>query len=132
MIQAISLFLIPTIIATGLAIKQPEVVEIVPEVIEETVEAEPPSIQEYAKSKVSDFASLDKLITKESNWRVGVENPNSSAKGLCQLLKYNRATYEVPENATGEQEIDGCLKYINARYGNETEAWVFWQANGWY
>lgn len=117
-------------------------------------EAEPPSItppveapldlnnkddlKTFAKRKViekwgeGEWNSFDWIVNKESGWRVGVENPKSTAKGLCQLLKTNRTTYGVPDNADAEDELNGCIGYIEARYSTPNNAKEFWVAHGWY
>lgn len=95
-------------------------------------------IKQYAYNKVVDifgednWEAFDWIVTRESSWRVGIENPDSTAKGLCQLLKPNRITYGVPDNATLEQEVDGCISYIKARYSDPNSAKSFWENKGWY
>ena len=72
---------------------------------------------------------LDKLWTKESNWRHEAYNKikvmGKNAGGIPQILGLSPDT-----NPT--EQIDRGLSYISYRYGTPCEAWKFWQKNGWY
>ena len=72
---------------------------------------------------------LDKLWTKESNWRHEAYNKvkvmGKNAGGIPQILGLSPDT-----NPT--EQIDRGLDYISYRYETPCEAWRFWQKNGWY
>jgi hypothetical protein len=72
---------------------------------------------------------LDKLWTKESNWRHEAYNDvkvmGKNAGGIPQILGLSPDT-----NPT--EQIDRGLDYISHRYGTPCMAWKFWQKNGWY
>ena len=82
----------------------------------------------YAHIKVGnyrEFVCLEKLWTKESNWRSKAKNKHSSAYGIPQLLNMKETNpYE---------QIDLGLRYIDKRYkGNACAAWQHWRSKGWY
>jgi hypothetical protein len=76
---------------------------------------------------------LDKLWTKESNWRHEAYNKQPVyqkgkalyAGGIPQILGLSPDT-----NPT--EQIDRGLDYIIYRYSTPCKAWKFWQKNGWY
>ena len=72
---------------------------------------------------------LDKLWTKESNWRHEAYNDvkvrGMNAGGIPQILGLSPDT-----NPT--EQIDRGLDYISHRYSTPCMAWKFWQKNGWY
>lgn len=45
------------------------------------------SVLDYLASKGENIEIWDKIITGESNWRLDAKNPNSSARGLYQIIK---------------------------------------------
>jgi hypothetical protein len=76
---------------------------------------------------------LDKLWTKESNWRhqaynkepVYQKGERMHAGGIPQILGLSPDTNPV-------EQIDRGLDYISYRYGTPCKAWKFWQKNNWY
>jgi hypothetical protein len=82
----------------------------------------------YAHIKVGsykEFVCLEKLWTKESNWRYKAKNKQSSAYGIPQLLKM--------KETNPYKQIDLGLRYIDKRYkGNACAAWQHWRSKGWY
>jgi len=72
---------------------------------------------------------LDKLWTKESNWRHEAYNDvkvmGRNAGGIPQILG-------LSPNTNPTEQIDRGLDYISHRYGTPCMAWKFWQKNGWY
>jgi hypothetical protein len=82
----------------------------------------------YAHIKVGsykEFVCLEKLWTKESNWRYKAKNKQSSAYGIPQLLKM--------KETNPYKQIDLGLRYIDKRYkGNACVAWQHWRSKGWY
>ena len=80
--------------------------------------------KEYAAVLVDDeqqMNCLDKLYTKESNWRP--DAVNGSHYGIPQ----GRSIYL--KTAMPEQQILWGLKYIDNRYGSPCAAWSFFQRN---
>jgi hypothetical protein len=72
---------------------------------------------------------LDKLWTKESNWRHEAYNDvkvmGRNAGGIPQILG-------LSPNTNPTEQIDRGLDYISHRYGTPCQAWKYWQKNGWY
>lgn len=88
----------------------------------------------YAKDKLNawelkEFACLEKLWHKESNWRPNAYNDvkvaGKNAGGIPQLLGM------APSTPPTEQ-IDRGFDYILYRYGTPCNAWKFHQRKGWY
>jgi hypothetical protein len=84
----------------------------------------------YAHSRIisyKEFQCFEKLITKESNWRVEAINPNGNHFRLGQMrnTKYR--------NLDGYRMIDWSLRYINHRYaGSSCAAFEHWRKRGWH
>ena len=76
---------------------------------------------------------LDKLWTKESNWRHEAYNKQPvyqkgerlHAGGIPQILG-------LSPNTNPTEQIDRGLDYIIHRYKTPCAAWKFWEKNGWY
>ena len=87
------------------------------------------SLKLYAHSRIVSeiqYNCFNKLITKESNWRVDAINPNGKHFGLGQMrnTKY--------QNLDGFRMIDWSLRYIKARHGSSCNAYAHWQKHGWH
>jgi hypothetical protein len=88
------------------------------------------SLKLYAHSRIinyKEFQCFEKLITKESNWRVEAINPNGNHFGLGQMrnTKYR--------NLDGYRMIDWSLRYISHRYsGSSCTAFEHWRKHGWH
>lgn len=82
----------------------------------------------YAHSRIvnwQEFKCFEKLITKESNWRV--EAINGSHYGLGQMRN------PLYRNLDGFRMIDWSLRYISHRYsGSSCKAFEHWQKRGWH
>ena len=85
----------------------------------------------YAHSRIVSeiqYNCFNKLITKESNWRVDAINPNGNHFGLGQMrnTKYR--------NLDGYRMIDWSLRYIDHRYQGKicNGALAHWQKHGWH
>lgn len=95
-------------------------------------------IQQYAHDLVinsygwteADFTGLVKLWNRESGW-----NPNSrSSSGACgipQALPCSKIANSYGSN-TWENQVKWGLRYISGKYGSASNAWAFFQNNGWY
>lgn len=79
------------------------------------------------------FACLDKLWEKESNWRVTADNPTSSAYGIPQALPgHKMATAGADWETNPVTQITWGIGYIGERYGTPCKAWNHSQAVNWY
>jgi len=82
---------------------------------------------------LTQMACLDKMWTKESNWRTTAENASSGAYGIPQALPASKmATYGSDYRTNPVPQIKWGLAYIKGRYSTPCGAWSFWQAHGWY
>jgi hypothetical protein len=79
----------------------------------------------FGKDANKEWKALAKLWGKESAWNWKAKNPHSSAYGVAQILN-------TPKGSTIEYQVNMGLKYIVHRYDKPTNAWAFWQRNGWY
>ena len=88
----------------------------------------------YARDKIyawqqNQFECLDKLWTKESNWRSNAYNKvkvmGKNAGGIPQLLG-------LSPNTPAPKQIDRGFDYIIHRYGTPCMAWKFHQRKGYY
>lgn len=75
------------------------------------------------------YVCLDKLWTKESNWRADAYNKTKvmgkNAGGIPQLLGMSTQT-------SAPRQIDRGFAYILHRYGTPCMAWKFHERKGWY
>ena len=81
----------------------------------------------YAHSRIinyEQFQCFNKLITKESNWRINAVN--GSHYGLGQMRNKNY------RNLDGYRQIDWTIRYIKGRYGSMCNAYRHWQKKGWH
>ena len=94
----------------------------------------PRTAKAYAKALIeyrhphwnrSEWVALDKLWTKESNWRKEAKNKHSSAGGIPQILGLNPKT-------PAPHQIERGLEYIVHRYDKPSIAWAHWRSKGWY
>ena len=83
-------------------------------------------IQEWADNQ---YLCLEKLWTKESNWRPNAYNKvkvmGKNAGGIPQILGMST---QIP----APKQIDRGFKYIMHRYGTPCTAWKHHQKRGWY
>ena len=87
------------------------------------------SLKLYAHSRIvnwQEFKCFEKLITKESNWRV--EAINGSHFGLGQMRN------PLYRNLDGFRMIDWTLRYIDHRYQGKIcdGALAHWRKHGWH
>jgi hypothetical protein len=76
---------------------------------------------------------LDKMWTRESNWRTTAENPSSGSYGIPQALPASKmATFGSDYRTNPATQIKWGLSYIKDRYKSPCGAWTFWQAHNWY
>lgn len=88
----------------------------------------------------ADFDALRQLWERESNWRAGALNPNSSARGIPQAMgSLYPETMQQGWLEDPNRQIQWGLDYIRRRYGSPSAAWEKWQwreendpRGGWY
>ena len=81
----------------------------------------------YAHSRLisfEQFLCFNKIITKESNWRVNAKNGSHFGLGQMKSKWYR--------NLDGYRQIDQTIKYISVRYSTPCKAWKFHQRNNWF
>ncbi len=79
------------------------------------------------------FTCLDKLWTKESNWRWNANNPSSSAYGIPQALPGSKMASAGSDWKTNPAtQIEWGLGYIEGRYGTPCSAWSHSSSHNWY
>ena len=76
---------------------------------------------------------LDKMWTRESNWRTTAENPSSHSYGIPQALAGQQDGGVGSDYRTNPAtQIKWGLDYIVDRYKTPCGAWTFWQAHNLY
>ncbi|MEJ3405378.1 hypothetical protein WDJ51_11590 [Rathayibacter sp. YIM 133350] len=79
------------------------------------------------------FQCLDKLWTKESNWRVEASNGGSGATGIPQALPGSKmASVGADWQTSARTQILWGLGYIKGSYGTPCSAWSHSQSMNWY
>jgi hypothetical protein len=81
----------------------------------------------YAHSRLisfEQFLCFNKIITKESNWRVNAKNGSHHGLGQMRSKSYR--------NLDGYRQIDQTIKYITNRYETPCKAWAFHQKHNWF
>ncbi|MDO8106785.1 ubiquitin-like domain-containing protein [Isoptericola sp. b441] len=80
-----------------------------------------------------EFACLDSLWTRESNWRVDAHNVSSGAYGIPQALPGSKmGSVGADWRTNPATQITWGLNYIAGRYGTPCAAWAFSNAHHWY
>lgn len=79
------------------------------------------------------YTCLDKLWTRESNWRYKAQNKTSSAYGIPQALPGKRMeTYGKDWRTNPTVQMRWGVNYIDKRYDTPCGAWSAFQRKGWY
>lgn len=89
----------------------------------------------YALDKIgrTQFSCLDKLFTRESNWRTFAKNSFSGAYGIPQALPGSKMAISGADWRTNPvTQVKWGLRYIKARYGTACNAWRHSENYGWY
>jgi hypothetical protein len=82
---------------------------------------------------IDQFPCLDKLWTKESNWRTTAANTSSGAYGIPQALPGSKMGSVADDWRTNPAtQIKWGLGYVEGRYGSPCDAWSHSQSTGWY
>lgn len=85
------------------------------------------SLRLYAHSRLVNFEQFlcfNKIITKESNWRVNAKNGSHFGIGQMRSKWYR--------DLDGFRQVDETIKYISRRYSTSCQAWAFHQKNNWF
>jgi hypothetical protein len=75
---------------------------------------------------------LERLWTRESNWRTNADNPNSSAYGIPQAMGGAMASAGADWRTNPATQIRWGLGYIGNRYGTPCGAWGHFLSHHWY
>ena len=79
------------------------------------------------------WVCLERLWTKESQWRHYADNPNSSAYGIPQALPGSKmSTHGADWKTNPKTQIAWGMDYIKGRYGTPCGAWSHSQVKNWY
>lgn len=61
---------------------------------------------------VGQWRCAERLVARESGWRVHADNAFSSAYGLFQILR-------TPEGTPLHEQVDRFFRYVGSRYGGD-------------
>ena len=89
----------------------------------------------YARALVGaeQFPCLDRLWTRESNWRHTATNQASGAYGIPQALPGSKMASAGPDwRSNPMTQVRWGVSYIKRRYGSPCAAWAHSEAVGWY
>ncbi len=92
------------------------------------------SMMSAAGISSNDFAAVDTIVTRESNWSWNISNSNGSgAYGLGQALPGNKMASAGDDWATNPiTQLKWMNSYAVSRYGSWSNALAFSDANGWW
>ena len=101
---------------------------------------DPAGAQAYAAAQLGSYGwapgqmpCLQKLWTKESDWRTTATNPSSGAYGVVQSLPATKMASAGADYMTNYRtQINWGLNYIKQRYGSPCGALNFHYAHNWY
>lgn len=80
-----------------------------------------------------DFAHVDYIVTRESNWNPQAQNPTSSAFGLPQSLPGSKMASAGSDWKTNPvTQLKWMKSYVEDRYGNFANAVSHSRSKGWY
>jgi len=100
-----------------------------------------PSAKDYARGQLSEreFKCLDKLWTKESNWRANARSKTHDFGIPQRHMKHNTKAQQEKFLADHLAQIDFGLRYIAHRYQTPCRALAVWMSRadhrgvgGWY
>lgn len=72
------------------------------------------------------------ILNKESHMNPKAKNPNSSAKGVGQLLDSTYANIGLKHSTDPLSQVIASIAYISRHYGDTCKAWAFWQRHSYY
>lgn len=90
------------------------------------------SLMAAAGISPADYAYVDFIVSRESNWRPGAFNAGSGAYGLCQSLPASKMASAGADYLTNPvTQLRWCSGY-SSRYGGWAGAYNAWLAQGWW
>lgn len=104
--------------------------------VESTLQLEQLKPKRIAKELLTpkQFKCFTKLMGKESAWNPKAKNPNSTARGIGQLLEGTYRNLGMRHSDHGVPQVVAALAYIGRKYGSSGPcgAWAHWQKKKWY
>jgi hypothetical protein len=89
----------------------------------------------YAKAVLgpTQYACIDAIFTRESNWNYRARNPKSGAYGIPQALPGSKmAAFGSNWRYSPMIQTKWGIWYVNTRYGSACQAYAFMLEHGWY
>lgn len=80
------------------------------------------------------YSCFTRLMGKESAWNAKAKNPESTARGIGQLLEPTYRNLGMRHSNHAVPQVVAALAYIGRKYGSAGPcgAWKHWQKNKWY
>lgn len=79
-----------------------------------------------------EYSCLVKLLGKESAWNAEAKNPNSSAKGIGQLLDATYRNLGMKHTEASVPQLVATLAYIHRRHLTPCKAWSHFKEKNYY
>jgi hypothetical protein len=79
-----------------------------------------------------EYSCLAKLLGKESAWNEKAANPNSSAKGIGQLLDATYRNLGMKHTEASVPQLVATLAYIHRRHLTPCKAWSHFKEKNYY
>lgn len=79
-----------------------------------------------------EYSCLAKLLGKESAWNAEAKNPNSSAKGIGQLLDATYRNLGMKHTEASVPQLVATLAYIHRRHLTPCKAWSHFKEKNYY
>lgn len=79
-----------------------------------------------------EYSCLAKLLGKESAWNAEAKNPDSSAKGIGQLLDVTYRNLGMKHTEASVPQLVATLAYIHRRHLTPCKAWSHFKEKNYY
>jgi hypothetical protein len=79
-----------------------------------------------------EYSCLAKLLGKESAWNAEAKNPDSSAKGIGQLLDATYRNLGMKHTEASVPQLVATLAYIHRRHLTPCKAWSHFKKKNYY
>jgi len=79
-----------------------------------------------------EYSCLAKLLGKESAWKAEAKNPDSSAKGIGQLLDATYRNLGMKHSEASVAQLVATLAYIHRRHLTPCSAWDHFKKKNYY
>ena len=79
-----------------------------------------------------EYSCLAKLLGKESAWNAEAKNPNSSARGIGQLLDATYRNLGMKHTEASVPQLVATLAYIHRRHLTPCKAWSHFKEKNYY